>query len=157
MIYQIKTVKFIAMYVDIFYFRPNLTLVIWYHLRALVFNFVICLFLGFYFKCLVNEDKILLDISTNTKWWWIEVLAIFRAMRWIWQNTVNIQKKYSFQIYSRKSVKYCKTCFINDGHCYIQKVFLLCQVLVHFSHKILIFFASLFAVSQGVHLQKKNK
>jgi hypothetical protein len=69
-------------------YRSDLTLVIWYHLRALLFNFVVCLYLSYYFKCLVNEDDVLMDISANTNWWWLEVLAIVRAMRWIWQNTV---------------------------------------------------------------------
>jgi hypothetical protein len=44
--------------------------------------------MSYYFKCLVNEDDVLMDISPNTHWWWLEVLAIVRAMRWIWQNTV---------------------------------------------------------------------
>ena len=68
--------------------RTDLIISIWHHLRALVFNFLACLYLGYYFKCLVLEDVVLTDIFPNTSWWWIEVLAIVRAMRWIWHNTV---------------------------------------------------------------------
>ena len=70
-------------------FRNDLTLMIWYHLRALLFNFLVCLFLGYYFKCLVMEDSVLME----TNWWWLEVLAIVRTTRWIWQNTVRLEKK----------------------------------------------------------------
>jgi len=65
--------------------------IIGYHLRALFFNFIVSLYLVYYFKSLVIEDTyIKLKInSSNNLWKWLEILAIFRTLRWIWQNSVS--------------------------------------------------------------------
>ena len=61
----------------------SLVAVIWHHFRSLTINFILPLFLTFYAKSLILEDMILVVDPLPT---WIEIVAIIRAMRWIWQN-----------------------------------------------------------------------
>ena len=64
----------------------QLIAIVWQHLRALLFNFAVSLWMSYYALQVTNSD---FYWSPNEIWWWkcLEILAMIRVFRWIWQNT----------------------------------------------------------------------
>ena len=60
--------------------QKELAILIWWQIRAVLFNFAIGLLLTY-------NLTVLIDPWRENIWIYIEILAIIRAYRWIWQNT----------------------------------------------------------------------
>ncbi len=59
---------------------------LWHHIRSLIVNVGVGLFLTFYAKSLFLRDDVFVEDPMPT---WVEVLAVIRTMRWIWQDSTN--------------------------------------------------------------------
>ncbi len=64
--------------------HPQLFSAVWHHVRSLLVNFGLGLFLTFHLKSLVAEDCLLLRGPSMRQW--MEVMAVARMARWAWQS-----------------------------------------------------------------------
>ena len=137
--------------------KGQLCIAIWHHLRSLIYNFLSCLVMTYYLKLSIIQDPYYHQLNNDDDnfiihnnyigiWTILEVIAILRCFRWVWQNSeaslmdlsllqliISLSKLYGWQqihYFSRPIQLICITYLRDRLHQIIEKLYLTVSLAV---------------------------
>ena len=132
--------------------KGQLYIAIWHHFRSLFFNFLSCLIMTYYLKLSITQDPNYYQLNNYQIithnyvgiWTSLEVIAILRCFRWVWQNSeaslmdlsilqliISLTKLYGWQIHFSRPIQLICIAYLRDRlHQIFEKLYLTVSLAV---------------------------